>query len=231
VKRLWLNDKNAGTCALLTAVMHFPDRLVQAVEQLTPSVQLFYEIQEEVKDISSVPTTEAQIIDLAAKKILLHQCSYQGMAEIGGALGRKDQTSPHHDILSQWKLPRLRRKIHQAHGLFARTTIHENECTNYDYSVLLKDTTEDTVIYVDPPYYGAPHKLYWLTFNNQDHRNLAHTLQDCPARWVTSYNKHPFIERLYGWAKIDAFKTHYKIRRSADPATLEPRWQLVVTPK
>lgn len=68
---------------------------------------------------------------------------------------------------------------------------------NRDYKdiVALYDK-EDTLFYLDPPYYGSEH-MYDEHFSNNDHLDLCNMLLGIKGKFILSYNDDPQIRELY----------------------------------
>jgi DNA adenine methylase len=82
--------------------------------------------------------------------------------------------------------------------------IHEQGCTALDYTALLQDTTEEHLLYLDPPYYHKGNDMYQCGFSEEDHQKLAKLLKDSPPNWVLSYDDCEEIHQLYGeWTHIE----------------------------
>ena len=55
---------------------------------------------------------------------------------------------------------------------------------------------EDTLFYLDPPYYGTE-AYYRRVFSREDHCRLRELLGNIQGYFVLSYNDDPFIRKLY----------------------------------
>lgn len=93
--------------------------------------------------------------------------------------------------------------------MFSRLDVR---CTCLDFSALLADSNE-SVIYLDPPYYQKGGELYEHAFTEEDHKRLAALLKDC-RQWVLSYDKCEEIENLYSGVSRDVIDVNYSIAKS-----------------
>lgn len=96
-----------------------------------------------------------------------------------------------------------------------------------DFAPLLR-APGDAIVFLDPPYYGEGDRLYRHKMSDADHLRLARMLRDCPHRWLLTYDDHPFIRRLYRWAKVETVTAVYRNRPDLAPARLAT--ELVITP-
>lgn len=68
---------------------------------------------------------------------------------------------------------------------------------NMDFEKIIRSKDrEDTLFYLDPPYYGTE-QYYSAKFVEEDHIRLKETLRDVRGRFVLSYNDSEYIRELY----------------------------------
>ncbi len=67
---------------------------------------------------------------------------------------------------------------------------------------------DDTLFYLDPPYYNAEkyYNQYELNFNKDDHLRLKKKLENIKGKWILSYNNCPYILELYQNYNISEIK-------------------------
>lgn len=88
--------------------------------------------------------------------------------------------------------------------------------TNFDYEKLLRAKGDEVFLFLDPPYYSATGSaLYGKNGNLHrtfDHRRFAEALQNCPHRWLLTYDDSPFIRELFSFANITDWNLTYGMR-------------------
>lgn len=67
---------------------------------------------------------------------------------------------------------------------------------------------EDVLIYIDPPYFSETEmkrtdKLYQYGFSSDDHVHLWEYLQECPFKWVLSYDDNETVRKWYSGFNIN----------------------------
>lgn len=73
---------------------------------------------------------------------------------------------------------------------------------------------DDTLIYVDPPYFEKAGTLYLSKFADSDHVSLASCLNSLPdRRWVLTYDNVPKAAELYSDRRTEVFSLHYSAHR------------------
>lgn len=198
---VWLNDKDYGMVCLWNAVKDQPEELIQEVERFRPTVDDFYKFREEDgrRDMDPVIT--------GFRKFALHQISFSGLgAKAGGPIGGRKQSSEY-NVDCRWHATRHSNDIRENHRLLTRFASVRISCK--DFTLLTDDAPEHAFIYADPPYYEKGPELYAHSMDDADHQRLAGSLRKCRAPWVLSYDDHPFVRDLYGWAKIQSVALTY----------------------
>lgn len=208
--RIWINDKDIGIASLWTSVIQYPNELMDKIKAFVPSVKAFHEIREELIGLS-YPLDYRRLVDVGFKKLAIHQISYSGLGTMsGGPLGGEAQKS-RYKINCRWSPGYICKKIIKLHKQFRTIVVHDAHCTSYDFSQLITDTSYDSLLYLDPPYYHKGNVLYQCGFSQQDHERLATLLKATKHQWVLSYDDCPEIRELYKWAYIEPLDVNYSI--------------------
>lgn len=220
ITRVWLNDKDTSIACLWTAVIQYPAYLKRCVQRFTPSVKAFHDFQRELPEIYDVPKESGKVVDVGFKKIAIHQISYSGLGtKSGGPLGGEDQKSPY-KIDCRWSPDYICEQIDRAHHLFTKVQLHNECCTNLDFSGLLEDTSCDALLYLDPPYYEKGNELYECGFSLVDHERLMSALKETKHPWVLSYDDCLQVRSLYKWANVDSLGVNYSIKAARNKPEL-----------
>lgn len=73
--------------------------------------------------------------------------------------------------------------------------------SNYDTEIWLstmdKQIPDNSLIYLDPPYYEKGQGLYRNFYRHQDHVAIKNRLANIKTPWVVSYDNHPSIKEIY----------------------------------
>jgi DNA adenine methylase len=202
VKKIWVNDRDAGIACLWTSVMNYPEDLKQAVRDFKPSVPLFHEYKGELVQNLPAPTQRQSVVQYGFKKLAIHQTSYSGLGtKSGGPLGGQSQESQY-KIDCRWSPDYICKKIDKLHQLFASVEVAYKGCTNLDFEEVVLGEGKNTLIYLDPPYYIKGNDLYQHGFTDHDHQRLADSLQGSDHSWLLSYDDCEQVKKLYQWAKV-----------------------------
>jgi len=220
VKWAWINDFDVGIASIWSSVMKDPNALLHMIKGFTPTVDAFYEFKEYLLEHD----TDDQSVELAFKKIAIHQMSFSGLgSKSGGPLGGKTQKSDY-GIDCRWSVENLEKLIHSYHKLFSTRSMKHGKCDNFDFKKLIT-TKGKAFLYVDPPYYEKGPQLYQHFFTDRDHFRLAHALEETDQPWLLSYDNCVAIKKIYKWAEILEIPVNYTINTS------RARTELLITSK
>jgi len=234
-KRIWINDYDVGISCLWTAVINHPEILKKHILSFKPSIERFYEFKLSLIETSSAPTSTKSICQLGFQKLALHQISYSGLGvKSGGPLGGRKQKSKY-KIDCRWSPDYICKKVDKINKLFSSFNIRNGGCTSLDFSTLIEDVGEKSLLYCDPPYYDRGNDLYKCGFSVFDHQRLADLLMNTNHYWALSYDDCKEIRDLYKWAEIILLDVNYTITSLKDKDTGERRsrmtQELLIIPK
>ncbi|MFL0197022.1 DNA adenine methylase [Clostridium sp. WILCCON 0269] len=82
---------------------------------------------------------------------------------------------------------------------------------NKDFQDLLKVyDKDDSLIYLDPPYYGTE-RYYQVQFSDEDHERLSKVLRSVKGKFILSYNDCEFVRDLYKDFNIDEVERNHNL--------------------
>lgn len=220
IRKIKINDKDIGIASLWTAIIRHPQALKSSIMAFKPSTSHFYDFKDELTHIDSISYDERFVVDCGFKKLAIHQMSYSGLGTMsGGPLGGKDQGS-NYKIDCRWSPEYICKRVDKLHNLFDRVEVDGGVCHCEDFGDILKNSKEDNIYYLDPPYYVQGNSLYQCGFSESDHKRLAKTIKGLKGEWVLSYDCCEEIMDLYGWACIEEIGVNYTISGSTQKSEL-----------
>ena len=216
ITNIWINDKDIGIACLWTSVIRYPDEFKEHVKNFNPSIEVFYNLKQKLPLLITMPKQKNDIVDIGFKKLVIHQISYSGLGtKSGGPLGGRKQKSKY-KINCRWSPEYICKKIDKLHHKFSNISICNNACTNLDFEDVIISNTNDSLIYLDPPYYVKGNELYQHGFKKEDHYRLAELLRNSNHSWVLSYDDCVEIRDIYSWAYFHSLNVKYSINSTKE---------------
>lgn len=94
--------------------------------------------------------------------------------------------------------------------------IKGSKITNLDYEEVVSKKGKNVFIFLDPPYYSATKSaLYGKNGNLHkgfDHKRFARIMQNCPHKWLITYDDSEYIRELFSFAHIVPWNLTYGMR-------------------
>ncbi len=212
--RAWLNDADPSIASVWRAVRDHPAEFAGRIDGLGQHFDfrpLYRQFQTRLEAVSATPGDPAVLLDVAVSRHAMQIISLVGEPTgRGGAWSVGDYA---------WNPGKYRRTIERVSPLLrqARTKI-----TARDFRDVLLAPGQATV-YLDPPYFSLGTDLYRVGFSPADHLRLCRYLRDSEHRWLLSYDDHPFVHRLYAWARVERVRVtqrglgHYRTELLISP--------------
>jgi len=182
-------EKDPALYRMWGRVMFRPHCLINAIEKVVPSVELFVEAK------SRVLNGHGTAIDF----IVVNRLSHGGRGVMAGPQGGYEQKGKY-KIDCRWNPAALSKAVLQLNEILRSVDVElvhgsYDECGDFDY------------LYMDPPYLEVGRGLYQHSFEIEDHLTLRSYLSTQPA-WLLSYNNHPNVWDMYGDYNIVQTGTH-----------------------
>lgn len=218
-----INDSDCGIFAVWNTILYGRvQSLVDKIAKFTPTVEAYNEYKEDVSEGKTLLLHSE--VELAFRKIALHQMSFSGLGPMSGSpIGGLSQNGKY-KIDCRWNASTIGNKImdiadfHKEHYLSrgkgidlwmnsAEQLVYYLKQAGYGYG-------EDTLAYMDPPYYTVGNKLYRDGMSPFAHERLSKQLRDAPFKWALSYDNCTEIRELYSWADIVELDAIYTLTNS-----------------
>lgn len=195
VNRYWINDLNVDLYCFWRSAQTEMELLVDEVNRIkqkyTNGRELFHNFTREDLQLSD--------FQRAVRFFVLNRITFSGTVDSGGysqqAFERRFTDS---------SIDRLRNLA---------TSLAAVHITNGDYETLLFEPGENVFIFLDPPYLSATKsKLYGLKGNLHtafDHARFASKMQQCPHKWLITYDDSPEIRTLFQFATMTEWTLQY----------------------
>lgn len=191
VKEVTINDKDRSVFAFWYSALNETDKLCEMILDAEMSIENWKKQKEIQKDKNNI-----DVLSLGFSTLYLNRTNRSGILK-AGVIGGNEQKGNYKmdcrfnkdEIINRIKLISSYRNYITLHNLDAIELINFVEDLN----------KKDTIFYFDPPYYLKADSLYMNHYNDLNHQLVSDRIKQIKnAKWIVSYDDHPFIENLYG---------------------------------
>ncbi|EMP0914984.1 DNA adenine methylase [Pseudomonas aeruginosa] len=184
-----LIEKDPLIYAFWYCVFNESDSLVELIKKTDITLDTWFEL-ESLRAIDS-PDKE-EIVRLGFAGLFFNRANYSGI--IGAKpIGGMSQTSDY-KIDCRFNKQDLIKRIERLAQFGSGVEVVHGDAVGWLH---LNNKIQDTLIYVDPPYFDQGRKLYRHYYELSDHYDLYEALSEIEVPWILSYDKHHIIELLY----------------------------------
>ena len=190
VDNIYINDKDRAIYAFWLAITQNTEQFIEKISRTEITIfewEKQREIQRNKMDVS--------LFDLGFSTFFLNRTNRSGII-MGGAIGGKQQAGT-------WKLDvRFNKEKLISKILKIASYKKQIHIENKDVIEFLKDNVanldvDNTLIYLDPPYYEKGKKLYMNSFNHAEHEDLYNQINSMKHLWIVSYDDNENIHKIY----------------------------------
>jgi DNA adenine methylase len=211
VQRIVLNDIDSRLCAFWRAALTQRDEMVRLVERTKVSIQEW----KRQRTIYRHPNGHSKL-GVAFAVLFLNRCNRSGIVSNGGPIGGIAQAG-------KWKLDArfnrhtLIRRLDRLHAYSERIEVHNLDAQNFLSKVMPhRCRPEETLVYLDPPYYMKGDSLYLNYYRHDDHAKLARYITErLRYPWVLTYDNVEPVRQLYRGCPSIPFRLPYSARSRA----------------
>ncbi len=197
-KIFWINDKYAELATFWQILQNDSDNLFEQIwnwkDEFSDGKELFYFLREKIKDCNEIET--------AAAFFIFNRITFSGTTEAGGFSLQSFEKRFTDSSLERLKLmPKI---------------LQNTKITNSDYETVINADGENVFLFLDPPYFSATNSaLYGKNGSLHkafDHERFTAVLQNCPHKWLLTYDDSPFIRELFSFANIQDWNLTYGMK-------------------
>lgn len=207
VSCIHLNDKDVGIYAFWHSVLNKPDELCELIDSAKFSVREWRKRKAIVKKHD-----RRSLLTLGFSVFYLNRCNRSGILT-GGVIGGVKQNG-NYKMNARFNkkdlIERIRTISKYKKKIFLTNFDAEYYITNY-----IPNLPENSLIYLDPPYYQKGSTLYLNAYSKTDHVDLATAIQDeIDHKWVLSYDGVDEVLALYPKRKHFLYDLQYSAEKS-----------------
>lgn len=132
-------------------------------------------------------------VDIAKSTFFLNRTNISGVIK-GGIIGGQNQKGKY-KIDARFNKEDLIKRIRRIETFKHRINVSNLDGINFIKK--MNRISENTFIYIDPPYVQKGADLYMNYYSKKDHSKLAKNVDLIQKKWLVSYDNHEFILSLY----------------------------------
>ena len=206
---LYLNDLDPHIFAFWQSVLHESERFAEAIRSV-PLTIAEWQSQQQVCRLADL----TRPFELGFATFYLNRCNRSGIILGAAPIGGYAQSGPW-TIGARFYRETLAKRV-LAIGK-ERERINVTNMDALDFLVTcspLKGEQQSRFIYLDPPYHKNGRRLYLNFYDDDDHRRLAHYIQQrSDLQWVMSYDDSKYIRALYSNCNISRLALRYTLQK------------------
>lgn len=197
-KKFWINDKYAELATFWQVLQSDYEQLFEQTQnwkiRFSDGKELFYFLRENMKNFGD--------IEIAAAFFIFNRITFSGTTEAGGFSRQAYEKRFTASSIERLKLmPPLLKDV---------------KITNEDYEKLINAVGENVFLFLDPPYFSATNSALYgkngTLHKSFDHERFAASLQNCPHRWLLTYDDSAFIRELFSFANVRNWNLTYGMK-------------------
>lgn len=156
---------------------------------------------------------ETSQLELGYATLFLNRCNRSGILT-AGMIGGKAQDGKYR-LSDRFNRKEVARRIREIAKFSNRISFDGMDATDFVQKFWSENTSENSMVYLDPPYYQQGPSLYRKSFDDAAHSRLAAFLRenDSGRKWMLSYDDHQFVRDAYSWAGKGFFNFFHTARQ------------------
>lgn len=204
VSRIIINDKDRSIYAFWYSVLYDTDRLCKLIEETPVTMETWWE-QRTFQSVENKETTD--FLTLGFSTFFMNRTNRSGIIK-AGVIGGFDQRG-NYKIDARYRKEDLIARIRRIASYADRIELHHEDAVDF-VKHIVQVLPQNTILYLDPPYYKKGRGLYMNYYEDADHEKIRDVITNVDTfRWVVSYDNSLFIKELYHSFRSQEFYLNY----------------------
>lgn len=204
VSRIIINDKDRSIYAFWHSVLYDTDHLCQLIEETPVTMETWWE-QRTFQSVENKETTD--LLTLGFSTFFMNRTNRSGIIK-AGVIGGFDQRG-NYKIDARYRKEDLIARIRRIASYADRIELHHEDAVDF-VKHIVQVLPQNTILYLDPPYYKKGRGLYMNYYEDADHEKIRDVITNVDTfRWVVSYDNSLFIKELYHSFRSQEFYLNY----------------------
>jgi DNA adenine methylase len=197
-----LNDYDRSIYAFWYSIMNNTEEFCSRIENTPITITEWYKqrkIQADQDDVS--------LLDLGFSSFFLNRTNRSGIIK-GGVIGGYTQTG-NWKIDARFNKNDLLERINLIVNNKARMHIYNMDAIDFLKKVI-PTLPQNSLVYLDPPYYVKGKQLYTNFYNDEDHKKVANYILSLKStNWIVSYDNVDSVKKLYEGTRYITYDLSY----------------------
>lgn len=206
VANIHLNDSDFGIYSFWHSVINKPDELCKMIATASMTVEEWKLRKEIVKK-----GDKRKKLELGFSIFFLNRCNRSGILNAGviGGLNQNGNYKMDARFSRNDLIRRIEAIVKYKDNIYITNLDAESYIKNY-----ISNLPENTLVYLDPPYYVKGGELYLNSYKKEDHERIAKVIQkEIQHNWVLSYDGVPEITELYSQRRHFLYDLQYNAEK------------------
>lgn len=207
VSHIHINDADTAIYDFWISVTKYPEDILKLLHDTPINMDQWYYWRRVLRG-----EIETGQIDRGFSTLFMNRTNRSGILK-GGVIGGKAQNGKY-KLDARFNKDEIKRRIESIAKLANNISIY-----NQDALLLLKQCDQilpqNSLIYLDPPYYIKGKGLYRNFYNHQDHMKIANLLcaPSFEIPWIVSYDNVSQIHEMYPISKTLTYNLRYTAQK------------------
>ncbi|WP_462394351.1 DNA adenine methylase [Lentilactobacillus parabuchneri] len=220
VSDIWINDYDKAIYSVWHAILSDPDELIRRINQVpfdyqngyitSPGDSLKYWKQQ--RKVYLQERNHQNSLKLGFSTLFLNRTNVSGIINAGplGGFNQMHATK----IYARFNKQTLINKVNLINSKKSHIKLTRLNGLDMLPKIDSEVSVNNSFIFFDPPYYEQGKNLYYSSFNDREHRDLAKQIMKLSNyRWIVTYDESPQIFDMYTKNKHNY---EYQLRYSAN---------------
>ena len=202
-QNIYINDKDRAIYAFWYSIINHKDEFVDKISTIDINMDSWF-AQKQIFE-----RHDSSLFELGFATFFLNRTNRSGILK-AGVIGGKNQSGKY-SISERFHKENLIKRIEAIHKVKDRIFLFNLDVIDFitEVSNVMK---QNSVIYLDPPYYNKGKDLYMNHFQHIDHIILKDYIETLDQyNWIVTYDNTPQINEIYQGIKKKFYNLNYSL--------------------
>jgi DNA adenine methylase len=189
VDKIYLNDIDPAIYCFWYSVLNHTDKLCKLIEDTEITIEEWHK-QRKIHQKADL----SQKVKFGFSTLFLNRTNRSGIIK-AGVIGGLNQDG-NYKLDCRFRKADLIRKIRRIASYRTQINLSQLDAVAF-IATVVPETSPNTLINLDPPYFGKGQELYTNFYRYNDHEILANAVSSIQRHWMVTYDDTPAIRNLY----------------------------------